>query len=217
MSGFDLTLSCRIFDVLFFLVILSSNSIYATSPCLRFPPGSYVQEPAQYSSILGLLDIRLEFKAGLGSDGNMQFCYLTEDGLQSPTLLVWPGDTLRMSITNLVDSTAWVGADFEGAKAGSFATNVHFHGMAVSPQPGQDFAITMISPGETFVYQIKIPPDHPIGMHWYSAIASRGWGRRGSGVLERGAERAIEAKPSRCAFEANSSRCPAARVLRRCA
>ena len=146
--------------------IVSFVSIVAISsnPCTRFQPGAYVQEPVQYSSILGLLDIRLEYKAGRGSDGNMQFCYLTQDGAQSPTLLVWPGDRLRLTLTNLVDVAAYAGS--AEAAAASYGTNIHFHGMSVSPQPGQDFAITLIVPGQSFTYQLDIPADHPIGLHW---------------------------------------------------
>lgn len=150
----------------FSVLLLIAKCSALSSPCSRFQTGDFVTEPVQYSSILGLLEIRLEYKAGRGPDGSMQFCYLTQDGKQSPTLLVWPGDRLRLTLTNFVDASAYTGPGEAAAAMANFGTNIHFHGMAVSPQPGQDFAVTVIVPGQTFTYELDIPPDHPLGLHW---------------------------------------------------
>lgn len=147
------------------VVLLVSLQESFSSPCTRCNASDYVEETVQYSSIIGLLDIRLVYKAGFGSDGNMQHCYLTQDGIESPTLLVRPGDRLRLNLTNLVDVLAYAGLGKAAATA-SYGTNIHFHGMEVSPQPGQDFAVTIIAPGETFIYQVDISKDHTLGLHW---------------------------------------------------
>ncbi len=135
------------------------------SPCTRFPAGEFVQEPTQISSALGLLELRLLYKAAVGDDGNMQFCYLTQDGVQSPTLLVWPGDRLRLTITNLVEVPSYSAADSASVNA-NYGTNIHFHGMFVSPAPGQDFAVTIVAPGKSFTHELDIPADHPPGLFW---------------------------------------------------
>jgi hypothetical protein len=137
----------------------------AASPCTRFPAGDYVQEPPQIPSALGLLDLRLLYKSGMGDDGNMQYCYLTQDGAQSPTLLVWPGDRLRLTVTNLVEVPTYSAADSALVNA-NYGTNVHFHGMSVSPAPGQDFAVTIVAPGTSFTHELDIPADHPSGLFW---------------------------------------------------
>jgi FtsP/CotA-like multicopper oxidase with cupredoxin domain len=47
-------------------------------------------------------------------------------------------------------------------------TNLHFHGMEVSPAYGQDDVLTMIaSPGQTLHYDVHIPNDVPPGLYWY--------------------------------------------------
>ncbi len=47
-------------------------------------------------------------------------------------------------------------------------TNLHFHGLHVSPNAPQDDVITMMAmPGESLQYQVTIPPDQPPGLYWY--------------------------------------------------
>ena len=124
-----------------------------------------MQEPAQYYSSLGLLEVRLLYKAGMGDDGNMQYCYVTQDGVQSPTLMVWPGDHVRLTLTNMVEVPQYAAADAAFINA-NYGTNLHFHGMFVSPAPGQDFAVTLVAPGASFTYEVDIPADHPAGLFW---------------------------------------------------
>jgi suppressor of ftsI len=47
-------------------------------------------------------------------------------------------------------------------------TNLHFHGLHVSPNPPQDDVLDMMaSPGETLHYAVQIPPQQPPGLYWY--------------------------------------------------
>jgi len=47
-------------------------------------------------------------------------------------------------------------------------TNLHFHGLEVSPHAPQDDVLDMMAmPGETLHYAVQIPPDHPPGLYWY--------------------------------------------------
>jgi FtsP/CotA-like multicopper oxidase with cupredoxin domain len=47
-------------------------------------------------------------------------------------------------------------------------SNLHFHGLHVSPESPQDDVLTMISmPGETLHYAVEIPTDAPGGLYWY--------------------------------------------------
>ena len=48
-------------------------------------------------------------------------------------------------------------------------TNLHTHGLHVSPAGNSDNVLLDIAPGETFEYEIKIPPDHVPGTYWYHA------------------------------------------------
>ncbi|MDQ1741519.1 MAG: hypothetical protein QOE53_3171 [Pseudonocardiales bacterium] len=47
-------------------------------------------------------------------------------------------------------------------------TNLHFHGLHVSPNAPQDDVLDMMaSPGETLHYAVQIPPQQPPGLYWY--------------------------------------------------
>jgi FtsP/CotA-like multicopper oxidase with cupredoxin domain len=47
-------------------------------------------------------------------------------------------------------------------------TNLHFHGLHVSPNAPQDDVLDMIaSPGETLHYTVQVPPQQPPGLYWY--------------------------------------------------
>jgi FtsP/CotA-like multicopper oxidase with cupredoxin domain len=47
-------------------------------------------------------------------------------------------------------------------------TNLHFHGLHVSPNAPQDDVLSMMaSPGETLNYSVQVPPQQPPGLYWY--------------------------------------------------
>lgn len=47
-------------------------------------------------------------------------------------------------------------------------TNLHFHGLHVSPNAPQDDVISMMaSPGESLHYEVQIPADQAPGLYWY--------------------------------------------------
>jgi FtsP/CotA-like multicopper oxidase with cupredoxin domain len=47
-------------------------------------------------------------------------------------------------------------------------TNLHFHGLHVSPNAPQDDVLDMMaSPGETLHYAVQVPPQQPPGLYWY--------------------------------------------------
>jgi suppressor of ftsI len=47
-------------------------------------------------------------------------------------------------------------------------TNLHFHGLHVSPNAPQDDVITMMAmPGQSLHYVVNIPLDQPPGLYWY--------------------------------------------------
>jgi suppressor of ftsI len=69
----------------------------------------------------------------------------------APTLIVKPGDRMRIRLIN----------------NGSTITNLHFHGMHVSPRGHQDNVFIEVEPGNVHEYDVKIPQDHPGGLFWY--------------------------------------------------
>ena len=77
-----------------------------------------------------------------------------------PTLRVRRGDTMLLRLVNKIGP-----ADVEIDE--KQPTNIHFHGMDVSPQRPGDNVFVNISPGKSFQYRVDIPKDHPRGLHWY--------------------------------------------------
>ena len=77
-----------------------------------------------------------------------------------PTLEVRRGDTMLLRLVNRIGP-----ADVE--IDGKQPTNIHFHGMDVSPRQPADNVFVNISPGKSFQYRVEIPDDHPQGLHWY--------------------------------------------------
>lgn len=46
-------------------------------------------------------------------------------------------------------------------------TNLHVHGLHVSPEDNGDNPFVSIAPGDSFDYDFSLPDDHPPGTYWY--------------------------------------------------
>lgn len=113
--------------------------------------GHLLAEPAVLASRDGLLDVELTAAAGArlaGRDTSALGYNTTSPG---PTLRVVPGDLLRIRLTNHLD----------------VPTNLHTHGLHVSPQGNGDNPFVSIAAGSAFDYSYRIPADHPTGTYWY--------------------------------------------------
>ena len=144
--------------------------------CPRPSVGQTIDPPPDLTSQGGVLKVDFNYYTSVDNEGRTLFCFVTPDGKESPTLHVWPGDTIEMTVTNMVPAAP--GAPSEIVSQGETACgnttmtitslNVHFHGTNTSPTCHSDETIfTLINSGETFKYRIKIPRDEPPGMYWY--------------------------------------------------
>jgi suppressor of ftsI len=68
-----------------------------------------------------------------------------------PTLRLSPGDTLRLTLVNRL----------------SGPTNMHFHGMHVSPAGRSDNVLRTVASGTTAQYVVSVPLDAAPGTYWY--------------------------------------------------
>ncbi len=80
----------------------------------------------------------------------------------APTLRVRRGDTIALQAVNKI-AKAQVAID------GPQPSNIHYHGMDVSPIPPGDSVFIRIEPKKDFRYSVYVPTDHPLGLHWYHA------------------------------------------------
>ena len=73
-----------------------------------------------------------------------------DGGFPGPVLRARAGDLLRIEFTNGLAEP----------------TNLHFHGLFVSPEGNADNPFLTVPPGERFLYELPIPPGHG-GTLWY--------------------------------------------------
>ena len=87
--------------------------------------------------------------------------------LTGPTLVARPGDTLLITVEDRLplNQSEDTGSHLHDLNS----TNLHTHGLHVSPSGNSDNVLLQIDPGVTVEYEIKIPKDHPAGTFWYHA------------------------------------------------
>ncbi len=105
----------------------------------------------------------LALHAGIASDGKDSFYF---DGQpNAPTLRFSPGDQLKIIYINDLPAKAKESCAITPCMD---MTNLHFHGLTVSPDAPQDDVLDMMAmPGEFLRYTVQIPKDHPPGLYWY--------------------------------------------------
>jgi len=82
----------------------------------------------------------------------------------APTIRVAPGQELNIEIDNKLEPcTAKQRADH----ACFNDTNLHTHGLWVSPTGHSDNVLVTVAPGSGYQYHYEIPADHPAGTFWY--------------------------------------------------
>lgn len=99
----------------------------------------------------GLVQVDLEATAGLVPfAGRQAYQYAYNNQVPGPLIEARPGGTLRVRFTNSLPEP----------------TNLHFHGLHVSPSGTADNGFVMVGPGEQFQYELPIPANHPAGTFW---------------------------------------------------
>jgi FtsP/CotA-like multicopper oxidase with cupredoxin domain len=114
--------------------------------------GAQPAEPETLRSADGVLRVRLEAAEGpLTIAGRPATAYGYNGSLPGPTLRLRGGDRLQIRLVNRL----------------STPTNLHVHGLNVSPEGHGDDVFVTVRPGEAFDYDYRLPRDHPPGVFWY--------------------------------------------------
>src|SRR4029077_20922610 len=105
----------------------------------------------------------LTLHAVRGKDGRDSFAF---NGQRVPPVIrVSPGDTLKITYVNDFPQPSG-----EQCSVGPCMnmTNLHFHGLGVSPKAPADDVLDMIAmPGQTLNYVVHIPLNQEPGLYWY--------------------------------------------------
>ena len=105
--------------------------------------------------------VKLRSYQGTHIDPNVPFV--------SPTLEIFPGDTIRVNLTNkLPADTSCIKSSGDVNDPHCFnGTNLHTHGLWVNPAGNSDNVLIAVNPGVSFQYEYNLPSDHPAGTFWY--------------------------------------------------
>jgi FtsP/CotA-like multicopper oxidase with cupredoxin domain len=171
------------FAVVSFLLSLGVFGQVVAETCPRPAVGSPVNEPEDLRSKNGVLRVDFAYRSFVDAHGLVRYCYINkQDGSQSPTLRVKPGDQVVLTLKNELPedgrplnamahrmSTASVSHDCAGGPMTASTTNLHFHGLSIPPVCHQDETLkTLIQPSSPpFEYKFRIPRDQPPGLYWY--------------------------------------------------
>jgi FtsP/CotA-like multicopper oxidase with cupredoxin domain len=108
--------------------------------------------------------------------------------LPAPTLRVRPGDWVDLTFTNkIVFDQADTKPGYGRPPRETNTTNLHFHGMHVSPIGTADNMLVMVAPNGSHRYFFQIPFNHPAGLYWYHAhvhgLVTNHVGRGAAGMM----------------------------------
>ncbi len=107
--------------------------------------------------------LSLTLHAAIASDGKNSFYFNGQPN--APTLRLLPGDQLKITYINDLPTKAKESCAITPCMD---MTNLHFHGLTVSPDAPQDDVLDMMArPGQSLRYTVQIPMDHPPGLYWY--------------------------------------------------
>ena len=110
------------------------------------------RDPVAVVSRDGMLELTLDAARGATEVGGRRVIAQVYNGSYvPPTLRVQPGDVVRLRLVNALDET----------------TNLHVHGLAVSPLGTSDNVFLHIAPGRAQDYEIRIAATQSPGLYWY--------------------------------------------------
>ncbi|MEU4091201.1 multicopper oxidase family protein [Streptomyces sp. NPDC026673] len=119
-------------------------------------PGPRLQDPPELVSRDGVLKAAIVVERRKVQVGNHRLYALTYNGrYMPPTFRVRPGDRIDLTMTNRVDED----------------TNVHVHGLHVSPRSPADDIFIAIKYGKSHHYTYRLPRTVTPGTYWYHSHA----------------------------------------------
>ncbi|XP_078585851.1 multicopper oxidase CueO-like [Branchiostoma floridae x Branchiostoma japonicum] len=153
------------------LCLVACGSAHAqcsnTSPC-PFKGGDDFITPEETSSVDGKLDMTLTVDV---SDVTVEWLTLTRrtynGGWPSPTLRVRAGDSVDVLLKNDLGENQAEGEPNTFRHPNT--TNLHVHGLHISPREPQDDVLIQVNPGSEHQYRYELNELQPAGTYWYHA------------------------------------------------
>src|ERR1700692_2656756 len=141
-------------------IVIATAATFCLLELTGNPAGQVLNPPEVHAKHHTL---SLTLHAAVASDGKNSFYF---DGQPiAPTLRLSPGDQLKITYINDLPTKPKETCAITPCMD---MTNLHFHGLTVSPNAPQDDVLSMMAgPGQTLHYTVQIPKDHPPGLYWY--------------------------------------------------
>ncbi|MDX3076731.1 multicopper oxidase family protein [Streptomyces sp. MI02-7b] len=118
--------------------------------------GPRLQDPPELVSHDGLLRATVIVERRKVRVGDRRLWATTYNGMyMPPTLRVRPGDRIDLTMINRIDED----------------TNLHVHGLHVSPRSPSDDIFLAIKDNRSYHYVYRLPRNHPTGTYWYHSHA----------------------------------------------
>lgn len=151
----------------------------------------------------GVLNARL--------DANYAYNYIGSDlvhlrnyngKLVGPTLRVKPGNKIKILLRNQLPAERWR-PDMMNTLNSFNTTNIHYHGLHVSPNGISDNVLINVGPHQTQEYELDIDKDHTTGTYWYhphrhgSTAGNVASGMSGALIIEGGLDDIPEIKAAK--------------------
>lgn len=137
--------------------------------------GQDLIDPPVEKSHDGLLDTRVTAQYGSYQLGGQDVYLRSYNGNPcGNTLDFKAGDTVRLKLVNNLpfepfSDVCVVEPGQENTPRSFNATNMHVHGLHVSPKSPADNILLTVNTGEDYQYEYNIPPNHPPGTYFYHA------------------------------------------------
>ena len=148
---------------LFMFGMLLATSALAQAPAQEIP------QPKTLRSVNGILTDTLRLQmARLPIAGRMIEARTYNGATNGSTWRVRRGETIQVHLDNQLPRNP----DADLPKQGNFperanTTNLHVHGLNVTPKGNGDNVLLAIEPGESFDFSFALPEDHSVGTNWY--------------------------------------------------
>src|SRR5215207_6246555 len=125
-------------------------------------------EPEVRRSVDGELSTELRVRYAYADIGGYRLSLRAYEGaIPGPTLRVQPGDVLRINLINdLPPNRAEMPLNMDLPHHFN-TTNLHVHGMHVSPSGDGVNVLRTMEPGQSYQVAISVPADHTRGTYWY--------------------------------------------------